>query len=373
MAEKVVLTSLGVDIAEATIAEILCAEGEAVTANQELAVAETQKVTFEIEAPSDGIVLKWLIEEGDEVSVGTTIAIIGEVGEDISSLIASPAQEKKEETTQVELAAKPTVKHKIFPAVRKFAAEKGVDLNLLKKEIKGDVITKEDVLKFASATDQDVIVPLTGIRGTIAKRMRLSVDTAAHVTSVIEVDMSKVKKHKSQSEIKTTYLPIIAKQICKAIKKAPKINGIIEDDNFIQKKDVHMSIAVRTDRGLIVPVIRNLDQMLLAEINQTIQQLVAKAEAGTLTAEEMQGGTITLSNGGSFGPILNTPLINLPQVAVVWTGKIEDRPVAVEGQIEIRPMMYLCLSYDHRALDGKDASDFLVNAKKYLEADDKID
>ncbi len=198
-----------------------------------------------------------------------------------------------------------------------------------------------------------------------------SLHTAAHVTTVIEVNMTPVKilrtEFREKKNLKLSYLPFIIQAAAKAIKDVTIINAIIKGDKIIKKKEIHFGIAVGTEEALLVPVLRHADTMDLTEISQKIEKIATLAREKKLSVEDMQGGTITLSNGGAFGPILNTPIINQPQVALLWTGRITKKPVVIEDQILVRDMMYLCLSYDHRAMDGRDAGTYIAKMKEYLE------
>ena len=376
MAKKVILSSLGVDIIEATITSLVKQEGEKIKRGDAIALVESQKVSFEVVSPADGFLLKILCKEGDTVKVGETVAIVGKKGEDISAFLEEKSE--KSEQGDKEKTKKKTVerdektrKVKAYPSARKLAKELNLDLSQAEGSGTDGLITKEDVESYSKKQESSEGVPLTGIRGTIARRMVESLHTAAHVTTVIEVDMTSVKnlreELKEKKNLKLSYLPFIIKSAVKAIKDVPIINAIIKADKIIKKKEIHFGIAVGTEEALLVPVLRHVDAMDLTEISQKIEKVATLAREKKLSAEDMQGGTITLSNGGAFGPILNTPIINQPQVALIWTGRITKRPVVIEDKIVIRDMMYLCLSYDHRAMDGRDAGTFIAKMKEYLE------
>lgn len=380
MAYKVILSSLGVDITEATITSILKKEGEEVKRGDAIATVETQKVSFEVVSPADGVVLKVLFNEGDVVKVGEAVAIVGAKGEDISALLEEIAKglvkeegmrkpiEKVKEGIPSAIALQ---RVKVYPAARKLAQELNLDLSEIAKSIPGEVITKEDVQKYFEEQGATKVIPLTGIRGTIAKRMVESVRTAAHVTTVIEVDMTPIKNLREEAKVKKnlkiTYVPFVIEAAVRAIGDVPIVNSVIKEDKIFQKKDIHFGVAVGTEEGLLVPVIRHVEKMDLLEIARKLDEVASLAREKKLKPEDMQGGTITLSNGGAFGPIINTPILNMPQVALIWTGRITKRPVVVQDQIVIRDMMYLCLSYDHRAMDGRDAGTFVSRMKYYLE------
>lgn len=376
MAKKVVLSSLGVDITEATITSLVKQEGEKVQRGDTIALVETQKVSFEVVSPADGFLLKLLCKEGDMVKVDEIVAIVGNQGDDISAFLKEksekPKQEGKEKTKKKTVERdEETRKVKAYPSARELAKELNLDLSQVDGSGTDGLITKEDVESYSKKQGTSEVIPLSGIRGTIAKRMVESLKTAAHVTTVIEIDMTQVKNLRAEIQekknLRLSYLPFIIKAAVKAIQDVPIINAIIKRDKIIKKKEIHFAIAVGTEEALLVPVLRNVNTMDLTEISQKIEKVAALAKEKKLSVEDMQGGTITLSNGGAFGPILNTPIINQPQVALLWTGRITKKPVVLEDQIVIRDMMYLCLSYDHRAMDGRDAGTFIAKMKEYLE------
>lgn len=376
MARKVVLSSLGVDITEATINSLVKKEGDKIKRGDVIALVETQKVSFEVVSPADGFLLKILCKEGDTVKAGKTVAIVGKQGEDISAFLSGkpeqPEQGEKKETEKKTVEKeRGTHKVKAYPSARKLAKELNLDLSQIEGTGPEGLITKEDVENYSGKQESSEVVPLTGIRGTIAKRMVDSLHTAAHVTTVIEVNMTQVKtlrtEFREKKNLKLSYLPFIIQAAVKAIKDVPIINAIIKGDKIIKKKEIHFGIAVGTEEALLVPVLHHADKMDLTEISQKIEKVATLAREKKLSAEDMQGGTVTLSNGGAFGPILNTPIINQPQVALLWTGRITKKPVVIEDQIIVRDMMYLCLSYDHRAMDGRDAGIYIAKMKQYLE------
>lgn len=376
MARKVVLSSLGVDITEATINSLVKKEGDKVKRGDVIALVETQKVSFEVVSPVDGFLLKILCKEGDTVKVGETVAIVGNRGENISAFLeGKPEQQEQGEKEEAEkkMVEKEEKSHKVkaYFSARKLAKELNLDLSQIEGTGPDGLITKEDVESYSETQENSEIVPLTGIKGTIAKRMIESLHTAAHVTTVIEVDMTPVKtlrtEFREKKNLKLSYLPFIIQAAVKAIKDVPIINAIIKGDKIIKKKKIHFGIAVGTEEALLVPVLRHVDTMDLTEISQKIEKVATLAREKKLSVKDMQGGTITLSNGGAFGPILNTPIINQPQVALIWTGRITKKSIVIEDQIVIREMMYLCLSYDHRAMNGRDAGTYIAKMKEYLE------
>jgi len=376
MAKKVVLSNLGVDITEATITSLVKQEGEKVKRGDVIAMVESQKVSFEVVSPTDGFLLKILCKEGDIVKVGETVAIVGKEGEDISPLLEKKLEKAKQgrevkPKKEIFNNAENTHKVKSYPAARKLAQELNLDLSQIEGTGPGGLITKEDVERYSKDQGASEIIPLRGIRGTIARRMVESLQTAAQVTTVIEVDMTSVKSLREElrekRNLKLSYIPFIIKAAVKAIQDVPIINSVIREDKILKKKEVNFGIAVGTEEALLVPIIRHVETMDLMEINKKLEEVATLAREKRLAPEDMQGGTITLSNGGAFGPILNTPIINQPQVALIWTGRISSKPVVIDEKLLIREMMYICLSYDHRAMDGRDAGTFLKFTKENLE------
>jgi len=376
VARKVILSNLGVDITEATITYLVKKEGEDIKRGDVIALVESQKVSFEVVSPADGFLLKILCKEGDTVKVDETVAIVGKEGEDISFLLEEKLEKPKqgrEVKPKKENFDKAENIHKVkaYPVARKVAQELNLNLSQIEGTGPRGLITKEDVERYSKEQDISEAIPLIGIRGTIARRMVESLQTAAHVTTVIEVDMTSVKnlreEFREKANLKLSYLAFIIKAAIKAIQDVPVINSVIREDKILKKKEVNFGIAVGTEEALLVPVIRHVKTMDLMEINKKLEEVATLAREKKLTPEDMQGGTITLSNGGVFGPILNTPIINQPQVALIWTGRITRKPVVIKNQIVIRDMMYLCLSYDHRAMDGRNAGTYIAKMKEYLE------
>ena len=378
MAKKAILSSLGVDITEATITCLLKQEGEKVTRGDVIASVESQKISFEVVSPDDGFLLKILYKEGDTVKTGKTIAIVGQLGEDISPLLKKgvpekPKDDRVEVKTKKEIFTNIEKNNKImaYPVVRKLAQELNLDISQIEGTGPNGLIIKEDVEKYSKKQGISEVIPLRGIRGTISRRMVESLQTAAHVTTIIEVDMTSVKnlreEFREKKNLKLSYLPFIIKVAVKAIQDVPIINSIIKEDKIFKKKEINFGVAVGTEEALLVPVIHHVETMDLIEISEKLEEVTNLAREKKLTPKDMQEGTITLSNGGVFGPILNIPIINQPQVALIWTGRITKKPIVIKDQIVIRDMMYLCLSYDHRAMDGRDGGTYLAKMKEYLE------
>lgn len=375
MARKAILSNLGVDITEATITKIAKREGEEVARGDVIAEVETQKISFEIVSPINGVVLKLFNEEGDIISVNDSVAIIGNKNEDISELLKKESANNNIKHTHevVKEEDSDVIKIKALPLVRKLAKELNVKLGNITGTGPKGLITKEDVLKYVSTKEDDVlkVIPFLGRRNTIAKRMSESLHTAAHVTTIIDIDITEIKKQKQQIEIekniKTSYIAFFIRAAVFGIKNVPIINSIVKENEIIVKKNINFSVAVSVEDGLLVPVVRNVENMGIEEISQKIKKMSNLARENKLAVKDFKDGTITISNGGTFGPIINTPIINQPQVAIMWIGRIHQKLVLVKEKITNADTIYLCMSYDHRVLDGKNAGTFLQKIKTYLE------
>lgn len=381
MVVEVRIPSLGVAIQEVKIARILKEVGEKVEKGEVLAEVESEKVSFEVYAPEEGVVLQLNAREGEMIEVGSVLALLG-TQENLT--------EAKVESATISLSSKP----RIYPAARRLLEEYGIDISQVTPTGPDGVITKEDVLRAVEKTrtaipaaakpaaeDQMVImgeeeiIPFAGMRKAIAEHMSRSKQTAAHVTTVAEVDMTEVVdlRRKIVATLgdnykdKISYVTFVAKAVASAIKEFPIVNSVLDGDRIVLKKYVNVGIAVALEGGLVVPVIKNVDKKSFLKVDEELTEMVEAARAGKLGPEAFKNGTITISNAGAFGAILATPIIHQPQSAIVWMGRITKRPVVVEDQIAIRQMMYLCLSYDHRVLDGAVAARFLQTVRKLLE------
>jgi len=382
MSTEVTVPVLGESITEATLGEWLKKPGEAVKADEPIASLETDKVSIEVPAPVAGVMGAQLVNVGDTVNVGAVIASI-EAGLGASAAVAPAPVD----------GVAPT----LSPSVRRLVLEKGVDPSAIKGTGKDGRLTKEDVLAAPApapavpaalrvspvsaaapvATDQrrEERIRMTRLRQTVAKRLKDAQNTAAMLTTFNDVDMSEVmaariryrdsfeKKH----GVRLGLMSFFTKAVVLAAKDIPAVNAQIDGDEIVYFDYLDVSVAVSAPNGLVVPVVRNADKMSFAAIEKAIGDLGAKAKAGTLTMEDMKGGTFTISNGGVFGGLMSTPIINPPQSAVLGLHRIEDRPVVRDGQIVIRPMMYLALSYDHRLIDGREAVTFLKTVKEAIE------
>jgi 2-oxoglutarate dehydrogenase E2 component (dihydrolipoamide succinyltransferase) len=402
MATEIKVPVLGESVTEGTIAEWLKQPGEAVAADEPIASLETDKVAVDVPSPVAGIMSQHLVAVGDTVEVGAVIAII-EAGATAGAAApaAAPAAAKADPAPAPAATEELlTPAQTMSPAVRRAVLEHGVDPSTIKGTGKDGRLTKEDVLAAAEAKAKAPATPapapaptaapapvqtggargtervkMTRMRQTIAKRLKAAQDNAAMLTTFNDVDMSAViaardkykdlfaKKH----DIRLGFMGFFAKAACLALKDVPAVNAYIDGDEIVYHDYVDISVAVSAPNGLVVPVIRDADKKGFARIEQDIADFGARAKAGTLTMEDMTGGTFTISNGGVFGSLMSTPIINPPQSAVLGLHRIEDRPVVRDGQIVIRPMMYIAMSYDHRLIDGREAVTALKIIKDAIE------
>lgn len=410
MATEVKVPTLGESVAEATIGEWLKKPGEAVKVDEPIASLETDKVAVEVPAPVGGVMGDYRVQVGETVAVGAVIATIEDAtaaGETTQVEEREKPQPREEQPPKAEAAPAPAPAPAesddvvtMSPAVRRAVIENHVDPTAIKGTGKDGRLTKEDVLAAARAKQQDAPVPtapspapspapapaqtgerreervrMTRLRQTIAKRLKGAQEEAALLTTFNDCDMSAVieareaykdlfaKKH----DIKLGFMSFFAKAACLALKDVPSVNAKIEGDEIVYHDYVDISVAVSAPNGLVVPVVRNADAMSFAEIELAIADFGKRAKDGKLTMDDMAGGTFTISNGGVFGSLMSTPIINPPQSAVLGLHRIEDRPVVRDGQIVIRPMMYLALSYDHRLIDGREAVTALKIIKEAIE------
>ena len=385
MSTDIKVPALGESVSEATIARWFKKEGEAVKADEPIVELETDKVTVEVPAPASGVLSSIGVASGATVGVG---AILGQIAEGKG---ASPAPAKKAEApaSAPQAAASAATQS---PAVRKIAEEKNIDVSGMTGSGKDGRVTKGDLLGMTPAVSaqspqapraaspasdgaREERVKMTRLRATIARRLKDAQNTAAMLTTFNEVDMSSVMGLRNQFKdvfekkhgVKLGFMGFFTRAVIQALKEIPAVNAEIDGDEIVYKNYYHVGVAVGTDKGLVVPVVRDADQMSIAEIEKTIGAFGKKARDGQLKIEEMQGGTFTISNGGVYGSLMSTPILNAPQSGILGMHKIQERPMAVNGQIVIRPMMYLALSYDHRIVDGKEAVTFLVRVKENLE------
>ena len=431
MSDKIVVPVLGESITEATVAKWLKNKGDSVEADEPIVELETDKVNLEVPSPSDGVLSEINAQNGSTVEVGAVLgSIIGgssqrEVSEDkpkkeepiknqdnVVSLkkeaeskevetklfdkeeeISEPQDDTKkeeplvltEEVSSKKEKSKKTIDLSISPAVRKIAADNKIDLKKIQGTGKGGRISKGDLLSLMNVKPapserkikfgQEEKIKMTRLRLTIAKRLKQAQDNAAMLTTFNEVDMSGIIEMRKENQndfqdrfgIKLGFMSFFVKACIESLKLFPAINAEIEGENIIYKNYYNISFAVGTEKGLVVPVLKNADEMSFADIEKKIKELSDKARDGKITIDDLQGGTFTISNGGVYGSMLSTPILNLPQSGVLGMHNIVERPHVVNGEIKIRPIMYIALSYDHRIIDGKEAVSFLKNTKDNLE------
>lgn len=400
MSSEVKVPTIGESVSEATIGEWLKQPGEPVGQDEPIASLETDKVAVEVTAPVAGVLGKQLAAVGDTVLVGVVIATIEEGAE---PAVAPPATDAKAAKTTDAKAAKVSDNVTLSPAVRRAVLEHGIDPSAVQGTGKDGRLTKEDVLAAAARTKEggeaasspsvalsptpaapgerrEERVRMTRMRQTIARRLKEAQDTAALLTTFNDCEMSAVIEARGKYKelfarkhgIKLGFMSFFAKAACLALKDVPSVNAYIEGEEIVYHDYVDLSVAVSAPNGLVVPVVRDCDAKGFAAIELAIADLGKRAREGTLTLDDMAGGTFTISNGGVFGSLLSTPIINPPQSAVLGLHRIEDRPVAVNGEVAVRPMMYIALSYDHRLVDGRDAVTALKIIKEAIEDPTRI-
>ena len=417
MNEKILVPVLGESITEATVAKWLKKEGDAVMADEAIVELETDKVNLEVPSPIDGILSEINSKDGDIVEVGSLLGLVTEGSaqtsekKEIKKIEPKKAEnnvvnleiEKKEPKIfkEVENEEEPLVltnevveeetkstnnnKETLSPAVRKIVVENKIDLAKVKgtgkegRVLKGDLIgmmginpqPSERKVKYG----QEERIKMTRLRQTITKRLKQAQENAALLTTFNEVDMTSIMEMRKENQedfqsrygIKLGFMSFFVKACVAALKTFPAVNAEIDGDEIIYKNYYNISFAVGTEKGLVVPVLRDADELSFADIEKNIKTISEKARDGKLTIEDLQGGTFTISNGGVYGSMLSTPILNLPQSGVLGMHNIVERPVVVEGEIKIRPIMYLALSYDHRIIDGKESVSFLKMVKENLE------
>ncbi len=424
MSEKILVPELGESITEATVLKWLKNKGENINADEPVVELETDKVNLEVPSPIDGTLSEINFKDGDTVKVGTVLGTIsGGKGEavkidkkpsqiDQSNNVIKFEQEKKQEPNIFEeknvakdkkeeplvLTEEPLVltneivdkeekssNKTLSPAVRKIVEENNINLNSVQGSGKDGRILKGDLISMMGASPkpserkikygQEERIKMTKLRQTIAKRLKHAQENAAMLTTFNEVDMTNVILMRKENQedfqnrfgIKLGFMSFFVKACVLGLKSFPSINAEIDGEEIIYKNYYNISFAVGTEKGLVVPVLRNTDEMSFAEIEKNIKLISEKARNGKLTIEDLQGGTFTISNGGVYGSMLSTPILNSPQSGVLGMHNIVERPIVLNGEIKIRPVMYLALSYDHRIIDGKDSVSFLKLVKENLE------
>ena len=429
MAEKITVPTLGESVTEATVSKWLKSQGEEVTADEPLVELETDKVNVEVPSPTSGVLGTITVKEGETVNVGSLLGTINgsattdnnikEVNnytppekenkiEEIKIFeeekILKPKKQKKIKNNEIKLEnetplildqvheekiTKKEIKQ-VSPAARKMAEETKIDLSRVQGTGKNGVVLKEDIMSLMGSKPApaerkikhgpEERVKMTRLRLTIAKRLKEAQENAAMLTTFNEVDMSEVmsmrNKYKEEFQnsygVKLGFMSFFVKACVIGLKNYPAINAEIQGEEIVYKNYYNISIAVGTDRGLVVHVLRETDEMSFADIENNIGNLGQKAKDGKITIEDLQGGTFTITNGGIYGLMLSTPILNPPQSAVLGMHNIIQRPIVVDGKVEIRPVMYLALSYDHRIIDGKEAVSFLKIVKESLEQPQRL-
>ncbi|MEM3011412.1 MAG: dihydrolipoamide acetyltransferase family protein [Candidatus Bathyarchaeia archaeon] len=361
---------LSLTMKEGTVVQWFKKEGESVEKGEPLVEVMSEKVTYDIEAPSSGVLRKILAAEGAEVPIDAAIAIITAPEEELPELEETKKGVLAVPVEEIQVSREKTGRFLASPAAKRLAKEYGVDLAQVVGTGPEGRIVERDVERFIReklrlAPKVKEIIPLTGIRKTVAERVSLSFRTAPHSTITMEVDMTEASKLREKTQF--SYTEILVKAVAEALKKHPMINSTLEEDKIKVFEDINIGIAVATEKGLVVPVVRNADKKSLPEIASEIKELVEKAREGKLTKEDVSGGTFTITNLGMFGVDVFTPIINPSETAILGVGRIIEKPVVVGGEIKIKPMMTLSLSYDHRVIDGAPAAQFLKTIKETLE------
>ena len=421
MIEKIIVPVLGESITEATVSKWLKKEGETVDVDEPIVELETDKVNLEVPSPVSGILKEINSKDGSIVEVGAVLGSVSENGssskkkETIEKVSPAPKEIEKDNVVNLETKKEPQIfeekieeekpliltneiqekeevkaenhleNKSLSPAVRKIVAENKIDLENIKgtgkdgRVLKGDLINlmgtnpppSERKIKYG----QEERIKMSRLRQTIAKRLKQAQENAALLTTFNEADMTNIMKMRKENQedfqrrygIKLGLMSFFVKACVVALKNFPAVNAEIEGEEIIYKNYYNISFAVGTDKGLVVPVLKNADELSFADIEKNIKEISEKAKSGKLTIEDLQGGTFTISNGGVYGSMLSTPILNLPQSGVLGMHNIVDRPIVVDGEIKIRPVMYLALSYDHRIIDGKESVSFLKMIKENLE------
>ncbi|MFL2851835.1 MAG: 2-oxoglutarate dehydrogenase complex dihydrolipoyllysine-residue succinyltransferase [Candidatus Pelagibacter sp.] len=428
MSEKILVPVLGESITEATVSKWLKKEGDSVSADEPLVELETDKVNLEVPSPVSGVLTRINSKDGSTVEVGSLLGSVSENGsgskkfegtKKIEPLIDEKIDPIKEENNVIKLDTqkdkeepqifddndqddekplvltqevqekkekiKPDNDQTLSPAVRKIVTENKIDVKSVKGSGKDGRVLKGDLIDLMGVNPppserkikygQEEKIKMTRLRQTIAKRLKQAQENAALLTTFNEVDMTNIMnmRKENQEDFKNRYgiklgiMSFFVKSCIVALKNYPAVNAEIEDDSIIYKNYYNISFAVGTDKGLVVPVLKNADELSFAEIEKNIKEISEKARDGKLTIEDLQGGTFTISNGGVYGSMLSTPILNLPQSGVLGMHNIVDRAIVIDGEIKIRPIMYLALSYDHRIIDGKESVSFLKMIKENLE------
>jgi 2-oxoglutarate dehydrogenase E2 component (dihydrolipoamide succinyltransferase) len=393
---ELIVPTLGESITEATVSKWLKKVGDSFDADEPLVEIETDKITVEVPAPSAGSITEIKVEEGVDVNIGGVLALLGD--QKASNTSSTPkdlskkeaiTEEKKEEKPNKEVETSPEGNNKkLSPSVQKMIAENDLSADKIPSSRTDGRLTKGDVFNFmsnpskktSSSKEREEVVRMSKIRKTIATRLKESQNTAAILTTFNEVDMSEIMKvRESKKEdfverygVKLGFMSFFVKAVVSSLVEFPAVNAEIREENIIYKNHFDIGIAVGTEKGLVVPVLKDADTMTFGDIEKNIVELSTKAKEGSLTMDDLTGGTFTISNGGVYGSMLSTPIINRPQSGILGMHNIQKRAVVVDDEIVIRPMMYLAFSYDHRIIDGKESVGFLVSIKNLLENPSKL-
>ena len=388
MAQHVCMPRLSQDMIQGRIVEWLKREGDPVKEGEPLVSIETDKAEVELQAPQSGILRRVLLEPGQDADVGTPLAILAEAGENIEDLLKKSEASRKispqpaavapplpsREATGPSVPGPPGKRQPVSPAARRAARELGIEIVRVAGTGAGGLVTEGDVRAFAekgkampaAETPENVqVIPLTGLRRRIAERLSLSRHTAADVTTVVDVDMTEVAALRKGARL--SYTAYVLWATAQALREFPILNAALDGDRILVKRDIHLGVAVALEQGLVVPVIRSADRKSVEEIAREMDAVATRARDEQLGPSDLTGSTFTVTNSGAFGSLLFTPIINQPEVAILGMGKVADTPVVQEGAIVIRKVMYLCLSYDHRVVDGAPAVQFLQAVKRRLE------
>jgi 2-oxoglutarate dehydrogenase E2 component (dihydrolipoamide succinyltransferase) len=382
MAKDLVVPTLGESVTEATVSKWLKQVGDPVKADEPVVELETDKVSVAVPSPEAGVLSEIKIQEGSTVNVGV---VLGSIGAGTASVAKKESFKAPEPAKQKTIEVSTSKKEILSPAVKRIIEEKRIDISRISgsgrdgRILKGDLLESmglPSVASSARATKGDEErVRMTRLRATIAKRLKEAQNNAAMLTTFNEIDMSRIIEMRAEYKdgfqkkygVKLGFMSFFVRSCVEALKAFPIINAEIQQDEIVYKNYYNIGVAVGTEKGLVVPVVRDADELSFADIEKQIVALGEKAKTGQLSIEELQGGTFTITNGGIYGSMLSTPILNPPQSGVLGMHNIVQRAVVVEEKIEVRPIMYLALSYDHRIIDGKDAVSFLVRVKEYLE------
>ena len=393
---ELIVPTLGESITEATVSKWLKKVGDSFDADEPLVEIETDKITVEVPAPSAGSISEIKVEEGADINIGGVLAILGDqkisktssASKDVSKK-ETVVEEKKEEKISKDVEITPVGDNaKLSPSVQKLIAENDLSADKISSSRTDGRLTKGDVFNFmsnpssksTSSKEREEVVKMSKIRKTIATRLKESQNTAAILTTFNEVDMSEIMQVRDSKKedfverygVKLGFMSFFVKAVVSSLQEFPAVNAEIRDENIIYKNHFDIGIAVGTEKGLVVPVLKDADTMTFGDIEKNIVELSTKAKEGSLTMDDLTGGTFTISNGGVYGSMLSTPIINRPQSGILGMHNIQKRAVVVDDKIVIRPMMYLAFSYDHRIIDGKESVGFLVSIKNLLENPSKL-